>query len=241
MLYFYFLLHNLCFYLIYIFNIMPYSSQFEFRTTMGALDEHVADQIAAVEETLTHVDEVFGNLDSVDYDEVVKNMSPLERAKYDLTNLYAINSLFWMYMRSFGENPHSGAMKDELDRIKQQMIRASEIANKSKMPRVNKEVANRMIKHELWEPNNTSSVSTVSKTQSNELDGENWEEEEEEEPMETDANKSRKRKLEDVPKSKSSSSTSVPSNPSRPASSTSSSSADEEEEGEVESTEEEEQ
>jgi len=201
---------------------------------MGAMDEHVADQIAAVEETLTHVDEVLGNLDSIDYNEVVKGMTPLERARYDLTNLYAINSMFWMYMRSFGENPHAGAMKEELDRIKKQMMRLSEIANKSKMPRINKDVANRMVRHELWEPASSGSPSTVAKTQrTGNEEGENWDEPATE-PMETDASKSksRKRKVEDTfePEDEISNT----GNPSDPSSSASTSGDDDDEEDEDE-------
>jgi exosome complex protein LRP1 len=186
---------------------------------MGALDEHVREQIEAVEESLTQVDEIFGNLGSVDYEEVVKKLTPLERAKYDLTHLYAINSLFWMYMRSFGENPQAGAMKEELDRIKKQMLRVAEISNKSNMPRINKEVAGRLVRHELWEPGTSKGTpaSTVSSGQKNDLEGENWDEAEE--PMETDTIKSRKRKHE----------TNTESIPSALAASSSSSNSDEDE------------
>jgi len=156
----------------------------------GALDEHVSDQIAGIEEALARVDELFGNLDSVDYNQVVKNMSSLDRAKYDLTNLYAINSLFFMYVRSFGQDPKDVSIKDELDRIRKQMVRASEIANKPKelRSRIDKDAARRMVKSGLWQP--TKGKLTVG---ARDGDDENWDE-----PMETDTSKnSRKRKHED--------------------------------------------
>jgi len=154
---------------------------------MGALEEHVADQIAAVEESLTSTDEIFGNLDSLEYDEVVKNMSSLERAKYDLTNLYAINSLFWMYMRSFGEDPQNLGIKEELDRIKKQMMRVKEITDKVKRPTIDKGAAHRIVKHELWQPGqaNTSSLRELA---GNPADEETWENAEPQ-PMETDGKK----------------------------------------------------
>jgi len=142
------------------------------------LDDHVADQIAAVEETLARVDEVFGNLSTIDYHDITKSMTSLEKAKYDLTNLYAINSLFWMYLRSFGEDPKNTSIKEELDRIRKQMIRVSEIEKKSKMPRIDKEAANRFVRHELNKPGHKKPVTTV-------VD-EDWDQE----PMETDGDKS---------------------------------------------------
>lgn len=41
----------------------------------GGLDEHVADQIAALDESLARVDEVFGNLSGVDYQDITKNVT----------------------------------------------------------------------------------------------------------------------------------------------------------------------
>jgi len=152
---------------------------------MGALEEHVADQIAAVEESLTSTDEIFGNLDSLEYDEVVKNMSSLERAKYDLTNLYAINSLFWMYMRSFGEDPQNLGIKEELDRIKKQMMRVKEITDKVKRPTIDKGAAHRIVKHELWQPGQANTSSLRELAAGNPAEAESWENAEPQ-PMETD-------------------------------------------------------
>lgn len=137
-------------------------------------------------------------------------MASLDKAKYDLTNLYAINSLFWsksrlaisfdsktpncgignltnscltVYLRSFGDDPKNTSIKEELDRIRRQMVRLSQIANKSKMPRLDREVANRFIRHEL--PVKAGVKGAVQKKLLSNLESENWEEE----PMETDEGK----------------------------------------------------
>lgn len=39
------------------------------------MEEQIAEQIASVEESLTNVDEVFGNLNTLDYDEVVRKVN----------------------------------------------------------------------------------------------------------------------------------------------------------------------
>jgi len=57
-----------------------------------------------------------------------------------------------VYIRSQGGDPQKHGIKAEIDRIKAQMKRLKEATEKSKMPRLNKEVAQRILRHELWEP-----------------------------------------------------------------------------------------
>ncbi|ODM98232.1 Nuclear nucleic acid-binding protein C1D [Orchesella cincta] len=114
---------------------------------MGSLGEDVKNQVKQVDEALVRMDDFFGNLEDIDYDSVKNSMSPIERATYDITISFAINSLFWMYMRSFGEDPTNHKIKEELDRIKQQMRRRQLITDKAKRPQVDKEAVNRMVRH----------------------------------------------------------------------------------------------
>jgi len=114
---------------------------------MASLGEDVKNQVKQVDEVLVRMDDFFGNLEDVDYDTVKSSMSPIERATYDITISFAINSLFWMYMRSFGEDPNSHKIKEELDRIKQQMRRRQLITDKAKRPQVDKDAVNRMVRH----------------------------------------------------------------------------------------------
>ncbi|CAL8091591.1 unnamed protein product [Orchesella dallaii] len=114
---------------------------------MGSLGEDVKMQVKQVDDVLAKMDDFFGNLEDIDYDAVKSSMSPIERATYDITISFAINSLFWMYMRSFGEDPNSHKIKEELDRIKQQMRRRQLITDKAKRPQVDKDAVNRMVRH----------------------------------------------------------------------------------------------
>lgn len=75
--------------------------------------------------------------------------------------------MYLVLKRSYGEDPQTQGIKDEMDRIKQQMLRLKEITDKSKMPRVDKEVAERMIRHEL----------SKRKKKSKTVQQENWENE----------------------------------------------------------------
>jgi exosome complex protein LRP1 len=143
---------------------------------MSKISKETVEQLAFVDENLAEVDELFRKLNPLEYDEVVSKMPALDRAKYDLTVLYAINSLFWMYMRSLGEDPKTHGIKHELDRIKQQMLRVKEITDKEKMPRIDQGAAGRMIRHGLWQPKDKSKSKTA------EVEDETWEDEE---PMNT--------------------------------------------------------
>jgi len=71
-------------------------------------------------------------------------------------------------------------MKEELERIKMQMLRLSQIANKSKMPRIDKEAANRFVRHGLSKSVNKAGQK---KPSSSDAGDEDWDDE----PMETDA------------------------------------------------------
>ncbi|VDH98015.1 Hypothetical predicted protein [Mytilus galloprovincialis] len=65
-------------------------------------------------------------------------MTPLDKAKLDLTGAYTINSLFWMYL-------------NELDRIRSYMNRVKDIQDKAKAPKLDKGAAKRFVKSSLWE------------------------------------------------------------------------------------------
>ncbi|XP_013776426.1 nuclear nucleic acid-binding protein C1D-like [Limulus polyphemus] len=79
-------------------------------------------------------------------------LTPLEKARLDLSIGYTLNSLFWLYLVTQGVNPKEHAVKQELDRIKGYMNRAKEIADKEKAPKLNTDVAQRFVRSSLWDP-----------------------------------------------------------------------------------------
>ena len=69
-------------------------------------------------------------------EELCGELDPLDRAKVDLISVYAINSIFWMLLKTQGENPAEVGVKKELDRVKEAMMRCKEILDKAKRGRV---------------------------------------------------------------------------------------------------------
>uniref|UniRef100_A0A2R5LEL4 Nuclear nucleic acid-binding protein C1D n=1 Tax=Ornithodoros turicata TaxID=34597 RepID=A0A2R5LEL4_9ACAR len=85
-------------------------------------------------------------------EDATKELTPLDKARLDLSILYAMNSLFWTYLTTVGEDPKEHGIRKELDRIKEYMMRAKQIADKAKMPRLDQGAAGRFVRSSLWEP-----------------------------------------------------------------------------------------
>jgi len=98
-----------------------------------------------------------------------KAATPLEKAQLNYTTAFALNSLFWMYLITQGENPQEHEIKREIDRLKAAGVRMKEVADrdtKAANPgaaapgptsRVDANAAKRFVKSALWEPGNKTS------------------------------------------------------------------------------------
>jgi len=84
--------------------------------------------------------------------ELYDKLDSMGKAKMDLVSAYAINSLFWMLLKTMGENPGAADVKKELDRVKEAMMRCKEIQDRAKRGRVNQGAAKRLVASGLWEP-----------------------------------------------------------------------------------------
>lgn len=50
-----------------------------------------------------------------------------DRVDFDLFLTYALNTLYWMYLRTKGQDPNSNDVKNQLSRIKEYMIKAKQV------------------------------------------------------------------------------------------------------------------
>lgn len=75
-----------------------------------------------------------------------------EKVKFDLFLSYSLTSMYWVYLRTQGENPVV-QMKSELDRIKKYMDKSKQIHDRKSMPRLDQEAAKRFVRSGLWNPN----------------------------------------------------------------------------------------
>lgn len=87
---------------------------------------------------------------------IYANLSMEEKVKYDLFLSYSLTSLYWVYLRTQGEEP-AGHIKSELDRVKKYMDRSKQIHDRKSMPKLDQGAAKRFVKSGLWDPNSNDS------------------------------------------------------------------------------------
>uniref|UniRef100_A0A1B6EKY4 Nuclear nucleic acid-binding protein C1D n=1 Tax=Cuerna arida TaxID=1464854 RepID=A0A1B6EKY4_9HEMI len=92
---------------------------------------------------------------------IYPKLSIEEKVKYDLFLSYSLTSLYWIYLRTQGEDPSQ--VKSELDRVKKYMDKSKQIHDRKSMPRIDKAAASRFVRSGLWDSNKTvdSEVSAV--------------------------------------------------------------------------------
>jgi len=114
-----------------------------------SLSETAKDQLTSVETSLSDLNKFVEELQAVDYEEVMSQLVPEDKARLDLTILYAVNSLYWMLQRSQGNDPQTHPIRGEIDRIRQRMVQLKEVQDRAKMPRLDKPATERILRHEL--------------------------------------------------------------------------------------------
>ncbi|XP_005147509.1 nuclear nucleic acid-binding protein C1D [Melopsittacus undulatus] len=111
----------------------------------------IHDYLATFEQSLGSVEEMLKAMMLVSRSDLQK-LEPLEQAKLDLVSVYALNSLFWVYLTIQGVNPKEHSVKQELERVRTYMNRVKEIAEKKKASKLDKGAASRFVRNALWEP-----------------------------------------------------------------------------------------
>merc|ERR1711893_125196 len=113
--------------------------------------KELQDRLKDFDTSLNEIEELLLPLFETPLNERHEQMTPLDKAKLDLTAVYAIYSLFWMYLNARGEDPKEHAVKQELDRVRSYMARIKEIQDREKAPRLNKDASKRFVRNALWQ------------------------------------------------------------------------------------------
>lgn len=78
-------------------------------------------------------------------------LSPLARAKLELSIVFAINACYWIYLVTHGEDPKKNEISKDIDRIRLFMNRAKEVEDSlpdsdssAKRPKIDKEASKRL-------------------------------------------------------------------------------------------------
>lgn len=113
-------------------------------------DEDLVANIRILDESIVDIETLLKSNMSVEYN----SLSTENKIKHDLLIAFALNSLYWMYLRLNGDDPTTHNIKRELERIKTIMDMAKGAITKKNMLRVDKGAAERIVGHALWTPEN---------------------------------------------------------------------------------------
>ncbi|PSN38468.1 hypothetical protein C0J52_23035 [Blattella germanica] len=84
--------------------------------------------------------------------DLYEKLSLDDKVKYDLFLSYSLNSLFWLYLRTQGEDPMKHSVKAEIDRVREYNSKAKQVQDRKKMPHIDVAAAERFIRSGLWQP-----------------------------------------------------------------------------------------
>ncbi|XP_057373425.1 nuclear nucleic acid-binding protein C1D-like [Daphnia carinata] len=113
--------------------------------------QEMAENAQNLDSALSEMETVVNQLISMPLNEAHSCMKPLERSKYDTASVYAVTSLFWAYMKTQGVDPKTNGLPKELERVKNVIGRAKQIADKALAPKLDVSAAKRFIRGGLWE------------------------------------------------------------------------------------------
>ncbi|XP_063705138.1 nuclear nucleic acid-binding protein C1D [Culicoides brevitarsis] len=121
-------------------------------------DTDFISKVTNLEDSINAIERHMALMGELTYEDLSKE----NKVKYDLFQSFAINSLFFMYLKLQGIDPTNNenlSLKLELSKIKDAMKRENLFQDKKTMPRINQAVAKRFVLHgiqKIKEPENAT-------------------------------------------------------------------------------------
>ncbi|EEB12363.1 conserved hypothetical protein [Pediculus humanus corporis] len=118
-------------------------------------DDNFKTKIIELNENVENAASILNNFFSnTDYD----SLSLEDKVRFDLLLAFAINTFYWIHLRTQGIDPANHEIKHQINRIKDYMLQSKKLYDKKKfMPVIDKDAAKRFIRSGLWTPNTSSS------------------------------------------------------------------------------------
>eukprot|EP01126_Amoeba_proteus_P020834 TRINITY_DN2114_c0_g2_i1.p1 TRINITY_DN2114_c0_g2~~TRINITY_DN2114_c0_g2_i1.p1 ORF type:complete len:161 (-),score=39.38 TRINITY_DN2114_c0_g2_i1:95-577(-) len=93
---------------------------------MEALPQDLQENIQTFETKLQELENLLQPFFEVEMNERLSSMAPHDAARMNITIAYALNSLFYMYLKTQGISPADHPVSGELERIKEYIIKLKE-------------------------------------------------------------------------------------------------------------------
>ncbi|KAF2885247.1 hypothetical protein ILUMI_20913 [Ignelater luminosus] len=112
------------------------------------------------------VDNIEKILDFALNSDVYEKLNTEDKVNYNLFMGYTLNTLFWLYLRTKGVDPNKSEVKDQLNRIRQYMVKSKEAHDRNTIrPTIKQDVARRFIKHGIQHSEKPEMQSSPNKRQ----------------------------------------------------------------------------
>ncbi|CAL8361013.1 unnamed protein product [Boreogadus saida] len=111
----------------------------------------IQEQLTGFESSVGVINSMLQTMVSMPRNDLLQKLDPLDQAKLDLMSAYTLNSLFWMYLVTRGQNPREHGVKQELERIRGVMTRVKDITDRKKAARLDKVAAARFLRRALYD------------------------------------------------------------------------------------------
>lgn len=87
-------------------------------------DKEIQDKLINFQNSITKIEQV---LEESLVENVHEQLSTKEKIDFDLFTAYSLNTLYWLYLRSSGEDPNKNDVKNQLNRVKEYMTKAKQV------------------------------------------------------------------------------------------------------------------
>lgn len=110
-------------YIIYKFDSLAHANaNMDFGDLKG--DSKIQTKITNLHNSIEKIDNILSLLINSDAKE---KLSLKEQTDYDLFMAYTLNTLYWIYLRTKGVDPNTNEVKNQLNRVKEYMIKAKQV------------------------------------------------------------------------------------------------------------------
>lgn len=121
------------------------------------MDDNVKQSLVSLEEEVAKLEKILGPVIQTPLKDLKKSLTPFENAKLNLIMAYSINTLYYMFLKTQGLSPQQHPVTEELERVRDYFHKLNTVAGKTKPDqmtlRLNKDAADRFIKHALADVN----------------------------------------------------------------------------------------
>jgi len=121
---------------------------------LGEEESSVMDTSTSLSNDLKNLDKFLAPFFAIPKEDHAKKLSAIDQAKVSIMEAYAINALFYVYLKTQGIDPSTHAVKEELDRVKLYVKKLQDLVDRDKKATLTLNVgaANRFINHALASP-----------------------------------------------------------------------------------------